>query len=82
MMSEKGLFGTMLFGMRIVGCNEFEERRWFVNLKVVIRDVEEGGFWADVPAIPGCATQGETLDELLDNLHEAITACLSCPLEL
>lgn len=30
-----------------------------------------------VPAVPGCATQGETLSELLSNLHEAITACLS-----
>jgi predicted RNase H-like HicB family nuclease len=31
----------------------------------------------EVPAIPGCATQGETLDELLKNLHEAIEGCLS-----
>jgi len=62
---------------QIVGCNEFKERTWLVNLKVVIHDAEEGGFWAEVPAIPGCATQGETLGELLSNLHEAITACLS-----
>jgi predicted RNase H-like HicB family nuclease len=29
-----------------------------------------------VPAIPGCATQGDTLEELIDNLHEAIEGCL------
>jgi len=52
---------------------------WLANMKikVVVHDAEEGGFWAEVPAIPGCATQGETMDELLRNLHEAIEGCLS-----
>ena len=36
----------------------------------------EGGFWAEVPAIQGCATQGETIEELLTNLYEAVEACL------
>ncbi|MDM8550533.1 type II toxin-antitoxin system HicB family antitoxin [Desulfobacterales bacterium HSG2] len=35
------------------------------------------GFWAEVPAIPGCATQGETFEELLENLYEAVEGCLS-----
>jgi len=48
-----------------------------MNLKVIIHVAEEGGYWADVPAVPGCATQGETLSALLRNLHEAITACVS-----
>jgi predicted RNase H-like HicB family nuclease len=48
-----------------------------VKIKVVVHEAEEGGFWAEVPAIPGCATQGETLDELMKNLHEAIEGCLS-----
>ena len=48
-----------------------------MKIKVVVHDAEEGGFWAEVPAIPGCATQGETMDELLHNLHEAIEGCLS-----
>ena len=48
-----------------------------VKIKVVVHDAEEGGFWAEVPAIPGCDTQGETLDELMKNLHEAIEGCLS-----
>jgi predicted RNase H-like HicB family nuclease len=48
-----------------------------MKIKVVVHDAEEGGFWAEVPAIPGCATQGETLDELMASLHEAIEGCLS-----
>lgn len=48
-----------------------------MKLKVVIHEAEEGGFWAEVPAIPGCATQGETLIELLQNLYEAVDGCLA-----
>ena len=48
-----------------------------MKIKVVIHEAEEGGFWAEVPAIPGCATQGETREELMTNLREAIEACLS-----
>ena len=48
-----------------------------MKLKVIVHPAEEGGYWAEVPAIPGCATQGETMDELLDNLQEAIEGCLS-----
>ncbi|MGV1015280.1 MAG: type II toxin-antitoxin system HicB family antitoxin [Methyloceanibacter sp.] len=44
---------------------------------LVIHEVEEGGFWAEVPAIPGCATQGDTIEELMENLREAIEGCLS-----
>jgi len=42
-----------------------------MKIKVVVHDAEEGGFWAEVPAIPDCATQGETMDELMRNLREA-----------
>lgn len=48
-----------------------------MKLKVVIRDAEEGGYWAEVPAIPGSATQGDSFEELLINLYEAIEGCLS-----
>lgn len=48
-----------------------------MKIKVVVHEAEEGGYWAEVPAIPGCATQGETLEELTDNLHEAIQDCLA-----
>jgi len=48
-----------------------------MKLKVVIHEAEEGGYWAEIPAIPGCATQGETFEELLSNIYEAVEACLS-----
>jgi predicted RNase H-like HicB family nuclease len=48
-----------------------------MKLKVIVHEAEEGGYWAEVPAIPGCATQGETFEELLNNLYEAIEGCLS-----
>ncbi len=52
-----------------------------MKVKVVIHEAEEGGYWAEVPAIPGCATQGETFEDLLKNLHEAIEGCLSVELQ-
>ena len=48
-----------------------------MKLKIIIHEAEEGGLWAEVPAIPGCATQGETLEELISNLYEAVEGCLS-----
>jgi len=52
-----------------------------VKLKVIVHEAQEGGYWAEVPAILGCATQGETFQELLQNLYEAVEACLSIDLE-
>lgn len=48
-----------------------------MRIKVIVHRAEEGGFWAEVPAIPGCATQGETEKELFRNIYEAIVGCLS-----
>jgi predicted RNase H-like HicB family nuclease len=48
-----------------------------MKLKVVVHEAEEGGFWAEVPAIPGCCTQGETFEQLLENIYEAVEGCLS-----
>jgi len=48
-----------------------------MKLKVLVHEAEEGGYWAEVPSIPGCATQGDTFEELLENLYEAIEGCLS-----
>ena len=52
-----------------------------MKIRVVIHEAEEGGYWAEVPAIPGCATQGETFEELLSNLYEAVEGCLSVDIE-
>ena len=48
-----------------------------MKIVIVVHEAEEGGFWAEVPAIPGCASQGESFQELLKNLHEAVEGCLS-----
>jgi predicted RNase H-like HicB family nuclease len=48
-----------------------------MKIKVVVHEAEEAGYWAEIPAIPGCATQGQTIKELLRNVREAIEGCLS-----
>jgi predicted RNase H-like HicB family nuclease len=53
-----------------------------MKLKVIIHEAEEGGYWAEVPAILGCMTQGETFDELLENIYEAVEGCLSVDIDL
>lgn len=52
-----------------------------MKLKVVVHEAEEGGYWAEVPSIPGCATQGETFEELLTNIYEAVEGCLSVDIQ-
>ena len=47
-----------------------------MKVRVIIHDNEGGGYTAEVPAIPGCVTEGETRDDLLANLREAIEGCL------
>ena len=53
-----------------------------MKVKVIVHEADEGGYWAEVPAIPGCATQGETFEELLQNLYEAVEGCLSVDIDL
>ena len=48
-----------------------------MKLNVIVHEAEEGGYWAEIPVIPGCATQGETFEDLLENLYEAVEGCLS-----
>lgn len=43
-----------------------------MKLKVIIHEAEEGGYWAEVPSFEGCATQGETKQEVTANIKEAI----------
>ncbi len=52
-----------------------------MKLKVIIHEAEEGGYWAEVPSIPGCATQGDAFDELLSNIYEAVEGCLSVDIQ-
>jgi len=52
-----------------------------MKIKVVIHEAENGGFWAAVPAIPGCVTQGDSFEYLLHNICEAVEGCLSVDIE-
>jgi predicted RNase H-like HicB family nuclease len=52
-----------------------------MKIRVIVHKAEEGGFWAEVPSIPGCATQGETMEEIEVNIREAIEGCLSVDVE-
>jgi predicted RNase H-like HicB family nuclease len=42
-----------------------------MKLKVLIHAAEEGGFWAEVPAFPGCVSEGDTLEEVRANIKES-----------
>lgn len=47
------------------------------DFKVLLEpDEEAGGYVVSCPALPGCYTQGDTIDEALDNVKEAILLCL------
>jgi len=48
-----------------------------MELRVIVHEAEEGGFWAEVPALPGCASQGDSMEELMVNIREAIDGCLA-----
>ena len=47
-----------------------------MTLKVLIHKGDEGGYWAEVPALPGCVSQGETIDDVRANIREAIEGWL------
>jgi predicted RNase H-like HicB family nuclease len=53
-----------------------------MKIKVLIHHAEDGGFWAKVPALPGCVTEADTREELLANLREAIEGCLEVSAEI
>ena len=52
------------------------ENRGVQKYAVVIHRDPDGGFWGEVPALPGCYSQGETIDELKDNIREAVAGVL------
>src|ERR1700675_4688104 len=47
-----------------------------MKIKVIIHEAEEGGYWATVPALPGCVSEGDTWEEMLANIREAIECYL------
>ena len=62
--------------MKLQNANTCEN--WVVQkYAVVIHQDSDGGFWAEVPALPGCYSQGETIDELKQNIREAMVGVLA-----
>lgn len=53
-----------------------------MKLKAVIHSAEEGGYWAEVSALPGCITEGDSMDEVLANLQDAIQSWLEVANEI
>ncbi len=53
-----------------------------MKLKAIIHPAEEGGYWAEVPALPGCITEGDSMDEVLANLQDAIQGWLEVANEI
>ena len=47
-----------------------------MDCSVIVHEAEEGGYWVEAPALPGCYSQGETLNDALDNVKEAIALYL------
>jgi len=45
-------------------------------LKIVLEPSEEGGYTATVPALPGCISEGDTIEEAMANIREAIELCV------
>jgi predicted RNase H-like HicB family nuclease len=43
-----------------------------MRFKVVLEESDEGGYTAYVPSLPGCISEGDTKEEALKNIHEAI----------
>jgi predicted RNase H-like HicB family nuclease len=52
-----------------------------MKLKAVIHPAEEGGFWAEVPALKGCYSEGDTLEDALANIREAAEGWLEVAAE-
>ncbi|MFY7999745.1 MAG: type II toxin-antitoxin system HicB family antitoxin [Candidatus Kapaibacteriota bacterium] len=52
-----------------------------MKLSVLIHSAEEGGYWAEVPALPGCVSEGDTLDEITANIKEAVEGWLEVAAE-
>ena len=52
-----------------------------MKLRVLVHPAEEGGFWAEIPALPGCVSEGDTFEEMLTNIREAAEGWLTVATE-
>lgn len=60
-------------GYRVPACDCYSSG---MTVKANFHPAAEGGFWAKVPALPGCVTQGESIDEIRLHLREAVEGWL------
>ena len=58
-----------------------DKERYIDNLDIVVHETDEGGYWAEIPAMPGCITEGDTLEETKANIREAAEVWLATKLE-
>ena len=58
-----------------------DKERYMDNLDIVVHETDEGGYWAEIPAMPGCITEGDTLEETKANIREAAEVWLATKLE-
>lgn len=49
-----------------------------ITLSALLHEDPDGGFWCEVPAMPGCASEGDSYAEALYNITEAAEGCLLC----
>ena len=52
-----------------------------MNVRVIVHEEADGGYWAEVPSLPGCYTQGDTMAELQENLRDVIQLFLTLEVE-
>ncbi len=60
----------------VVSIVPITNQRRCMKIKAIIHPAEEGGYWAEVPALPGCITEGDTMEEVMANLKDAIEGWL------
>ena len=56
---------------------QITEMECTMKIRVVIEPSDEGGYTVHVPSLPGCISEGETVQEALENVHEAIELSIS-----
>ncbi len=47
-----------------------------MKIRAIVHPAEEGGYWAEVPGLPGCITEGDTIEEVIINLKDAMVGWL------
>jgi predicted RNase H-like HicB family nuclease len=57
--------------------SRLNKKQKVMKVNVIIHRAEEGGYWAEIPALPGCVTEGDTEEELMADLKDTIEGWLA-----